>query len=33
VIAAAELPGQVVRQTAEVVGMAVGAIENRTILL
>ena len=32
-VAAAELPGQAVRQTAEVVGMAVGAVENRTFLL
>ena len=33
VIAAAELPGHAVRQTAEVIGMAAGAIRHRTLIL
>jgi GT2 family glycosyltransferase len=33
VIAAAEIPGQAVRQVAEVVGMAAGAIRHRTLVL
>jgi GT2 family glycosyltransferase len=32
-IAAAELPGQAVRQVAEVVGMAAGAVRHRTLVL
>ena len=33
VIAAAEIPGQAIRQMAEVVGMAVGALRHRTLVL
>jgi hypothetical protein len=32
-IAAAELPGQFVRQAAEVAGMAAGSVEHRTLVL
>jgi hypothetical protein len=32
-IAAAELPGQAVRQVAEVLGMAAGAVRHRTMIL